>query len=269
MGLLGGERPPFGILEVDFLNKTGTARLVWDTTTLTHVTITPPDQFAAKWTMGSRSGSFDAKLLNNGDLELNFYQGSPKLKCRAVPRGETWQVSRLALLTCVGNGYFLPTGPGHSAMIVDREVFTFEDPLAVSSSGWVEMRVQAYLDLSGNLIRPIIIQELNLSRVNGGEVMEYIQNSIRRDEDYGPSGVCSQQTAWALAAGLPGGFDPAGVNTPRAVHDLVKSKALVSNTYLLWDSSLSRKEHVPVYTQELSRYYYGVKPPIGPNVRDW
>lgn len=273
MGLLGGDPPPFGILEMDLGAKTGSCRWWVHESSLTHVVVTPPDQFAARYAIRSFAGAFTAKLRDDGELELDFYQGTPKLKCRAVFPGETqWQVGRMALLTAVGNGSGrLTNGPGHSALIVDNEVWTFEDFPRVdgSTSGWIVSPTTLYLGKPLNLSRPIIIQELSPSAVNFSKAMDYIQRSTWADEDYIGSGVCSQQSAAALAVAVTGGFDPRGVNTPRAVHDLAKSRGLASKTYYIWDTNKTPPADVSVLVSELSRYYYGVKPTTGQDVRTW
>jgi len=265
-----GEGAPFGILNVDFATLLGSARWWIEEAALSSVAKTGIDSFSARYALRSKSGAFRARLRDDGELEMDFYQGPPILKCRAVPRGETqWRVARMAILTCVGNPGW-PTGPGHGALIGDGDVYTFERPnMTSSTSGWDVLTTSSYLAKTDNLARPIIIQELNMSRVNAGQVMDYIHRSIRADEDFISSGWCSLQSAAALAVGVSGGFDPTGLNTPLAVHDRVKSLGLVTKTYRIWDTAKTPAQHVSALVQQLSQYYYGVVAPVGPDVRTW
>ena len=138
---------------------------------------------------------------------------------------------RAALLTCVTNG--LGIGPGHSAVILDDEVFTFErvgGAWKVSdSSGWLKIKTKDYLQK--NTHRPVVIQEFGSGKMNASLVYEYIAMSDLNDEDYVSSGVCSHLAAGALSAGLPKPIDPWGLNTPYAIYVATKNSGYVSSSY--------------------------------------
>jgi hypothetical protein len=138
---------------------------------------------------------------------------------------------RAALLTCVTNA--LGVGPGHSAIILDDEVFTFERVIGASmvsdSSGWLRIKTVDYL--KKNTFRPVVIQELEAGKTNASLIYEYIAMSDMNDEDYLSSGVCSHAAINALSAGLPTAIDPWGVNTPHAIYVAVKNSGYVSSSY--------------------------------------
>lgn len=270
MGLLGGAAPPFGILEVNFGKLCGSTRWVMDRASLSRVVVTGLDSFTADYALRGSAGSFKARIRDDGELELDFFAGTPLLKCRAVPRGETAvRVSKLAILTCVGNPGW-PTGPGHGALIGDGECYTFERPnMTMSSSGWDVLKTTAYLGRAENEARPIVIQELNTSLVKPDKVMDYIFRSTRADEDFITSGWCSLQSAEALAEGVGGGFDPSGTNTPHAVYDLAKSKGLVTKSYYIWNPAKTPAQHVAVLNTALATDYAGVAASTGVDVRNW
>lgn len=273
-GLLGGTAPPFGILEVDFARLQGTARWWVYQSPLSNVAIdkTAHDTFSARYSLRGKSGAFLATLRDNGELEMSFYQGTGGLKCKAVPRGATtWRVSKMALLTCVGNPGW-PAGPGHSALIGDRCVYTFERTgisAIGSNSGWKVLTTPSYLGLPENEARPIIIQELDSTKVNFSKVVEYVDGSTRADDDFFSSGWCSLQTALALKVGVAGRFEPRGLDTPLAVHDYIKSLRLVTKTYRIWNPAKTPGKYLPDVRAALAKSYRGVGPPTGADVRNW
>lgn len=139
---------------------------------------------------------------------------------------------RAALLTCVSNGANIG-GPGHSAVILDDYVYTFEASLggwlSVTESGWFQVRTADYL--KANTWRPIVIQELSETQVNATAIRGYISRSDDNDEDFISSGVCSQQAAKALSAGIGAAVDPWGMNIPYLVYRYIKNSGLVVNAY--------------------------------------
>lgn len=138
---------------------------------------------------------------------------------------------RVALLTCVTN--FGGVGPGHSAVVVDDLVFTFERVgggwLVPNGSGWVRYTTRDYLKI--NTWRPLVLMELNPAKADANAVYNYIMESEREDADYGGSGVCSHLAAEAISAGLGRDINPWGLNTPAAVANLVKTSGAVSSSY--------------------------------------
>lgn len=136
---------------------------------------------------------------------------------------------RVGLITCVTNGAGL--GPGHTCIVLDGFVYTFERFLAgwndLENSGWVKINNQSYLDQ--NTHRPVIIQELSPA-VNASKVYEYISMSDYNDEDYILSGVCSQQAIQAISAGVGRDIAPSGADIPYTVYAAVRRSGFVSNT---------------------------------------
>jgi len=134
-----------------------------------------------------------------------------------------------ALITCVSNAGGL--GPGHTCVVIDKFVYTFERFLAgwvnMQSSGWVKIKTADYL--KQNVHRPVIIQELSNS-VNASSIYEYISMSDLNDADYLSSGVCSQQAIKAISAGLKTPISHSIVNIPSAVYSVVKKSGYVKNT---------------------------------------
>ncbi len=136
---------------------------------------------------------------------------------------------RVALLTCVSN--FRGGGPGHTALILDDSVYTFE--ARSDFSGWHKFKTAAYL--KENAYRPVVIQELSASRVNASAVMSYVVKSGARDDNFGWDGVCSQQAANALSAGMNMVINPTwGMNTPYAVYNFIKQSGRVADSYHTW-----------------------------------
>jgi hypothetical protein len=138
---------------------------------------------------------------------------------------------RVALLTCVSNDKGI--GPGHSAVVVDDEIFTFERVaggwLVPNGSGWVRYKSRDYLKI--NTWRPLVPMELDRAKTNATAVYDYIMKSDRDDADYGGSGLCSHLAAKAISAGLGWDINPWGLNTPAAVANLVKNSGAVSASY--------------------------------------
>ena len=144
-----------------------------------------------------------------------------------VPRA----ARRAALLTCVTNAGGI--GPGHSAVVVDSFVYTFERFLAgwvaTTTSGWLQIPTRDYLDM--NRHRPVVVQELAASKANATAILKYIADSDASDADYLSSGVCSQLAAQSLSAGLPIKVDPLGLNFPWQVYHFLKYSGMLSDAY--------------------------------------
>ena len=144
---------------------------------------------------------------------------------------------RVAILTLVGNTKN-GSGPGHSAIVVDDYVYTFENASDWFSSpkkeksGWLVIRTTEYV--TKNNWRPIIVQELNPAHVDAGKVLSYVKKSISADHDYLASGVCSSQVSNAVDAATTSSFNPSGIDTPYKVFSLARNRGLTSETYLIW-----------------------------------
>ncbi len=146
------------------------------------------------------------------------------------------------ILTLVTNGRG-GTGPGHSALAVGSQVYTFGGGgdgmggnTSRSTSGWKTLGYQSYLTTNGH--RPVLVQFLN--RVREQRVVQYVANSIASDEDYGTSGVCSQQVSWALDYALPNlTFDPRWFDTPFRVYHCARRLGLVQREQYLWPQRAS------------------------------
>lgn len=137
--------------------------------------------------------------------------------------------SKVAILTLVSNASGL--GPGHSALAIANDVYTFEEIAGAYGDSWLILRVRDYLQKNEH--RPVVVQELNDS-VNRTALMRYLQKSIQRDDDYLGSGVCSSQVANAIDAGTTKRFNPIHVDTPRRVYELAKAAGIVARTYYYW-----------------------------------
>ena len=139
--------------------------------------------------------------------------------------------SRAALLTCVTNCQGL--GPGHTAIVIDGFVYSFEKFIGAfnvsKSSAWVQFHTKDYLE--ANRHRPVIIQELKPERTDATRIHDAIAASDLADTDYLSSGVCSQQAAVALSAGLKLNVNPWGMDTPHNIYRFVKSVGAVAEEY--------------------------------------
>jgi len=139
--------------------------------------------------------------------------------------------TKVRLLTLVTN--YQGMGPGHSAVAVNDLVYTFEDALNVIGSGSAWRRIYYRTYLKQNAHRPILVQAL--FRANPDKVESYIDSSRTRDDDYLSAGVCSQQVAQAVNAGLPHiTFDPRGFDTPLGVYRCARRLGLVFEEKYFW-----------------------------------
>lgn len=125
-------------------------------------------------------------------------------------------------------------GPGHSAVAVGSTVYTFEDTGGwfSSGSGWKKLGMSSYM--AANEHRPILIQ--SIPQAHGPWVTEYVDRSIANDDDYGGSGVCSQQVSRAVNYSLPQDiiFDPKGFDTPFGVYHCARRLGLVTAEEYFW-----------------------------------
>ncbi len=140
---------------------------------------------------------------------------------------------QVKILTFVSN--FNGSGPGHSAVAVGSTVYTFEDVAngwLQSGSGWKKLIYGNYL--KSNVHRPVLVQ--TISRASSYLVREYVNKSIKNDDDYIGSGVCSQQVAKAINYALPTSvdFDPVGFDTPYKVYHLARRLSLSVREDYTW-----------------------------------
>lgn len=136
----------------------------------------------------------------------------------------------LTLITNAGG-----SGPGHSAVVVDATVYTFEDVGGgwfQNGSGWRKVDLDTYL--KNNEHRPALLQ--TLKTVTDAWVVEYVNQSIANDDDYLGSGVCSTQVAKAVNYALPQNiiFEPKGIDTPYGVFYCARRLKLVTGEQYLW-----------------------------------
>ncbi|REJ77943.1 MAG: hypothetical protein DWQ47_16425 [Acidobacteria bacterium] len=145
------------------------------------------------------------------------------------------QVKIITLVTNIDG-----VGPGHSAVAVGDQLYTFEDMTGgwfQSNSGWKKLQYEPYL--SNNEHRPALIQ--TIPSANPPSVTKYVNQSIADDDDYGSSGVCSQQVAMAVNYALPKDviFNPKGFDTPFGVYWCARRLGLVSSEEYLWPGKSS------------------------------
>jgi hypothetical protein len=140
------------------------------------------------------------------------------------------QVKIMTFVTNTASG----EGPGHSAVAVGDTVYTFEDTGGwfASGSGWKTLVSSNYL--ASNEHRPVLVQ--TIPQAIGPWVTEYVMQSIAKDDDYGGSGVCSQQVSRAVNYALPEGviFDPKGFDTPFGVYHCARRLGLVESEQYYW-----------------------------------
>ena len=163
--------------------------------------------------------------------------------------------NKLTILTCVTNG--AGCGPGHTAIVLDDTVYSFENTgdwfsSGAGASGWITAKLDAYL--KKNEKRPVLLQELS-EKVKPGPVEAYIKKSIADDDDYLSSGVCSSLVASAVNAGFTAGFNPFGVDTPWSVYHLAKKKGIVANERAVWDPDKVNIAHRAMIASKLLMDY--------------
>jgi hypothetical protein len=140
---------------------------------------------------------------------------------------------QVRILTFVSN--FDGVGPGHSAVAVGNTVYTFEDVGSgwlQPGSGWKTLDYDQYL--KANTHRPVLAQTITQS--NYQLIIEYVNKSIKNDDDYMGSGVCSTQVSKAVNYSLPHGvdFDPKGLDTPFSVYYCARSLSIVTSEDYTW-----------------------------------
>ncbi|MEK7724423.1 MAG: hypothetical protein AAB336_08765 [Acidobacteriota bacterium] len=140
---------------------------------------------------------------------------------------------QVRILTFVTN--FDGAGPGHSAVAVDNTVYTFEDVAngwLQRGSGWKTLDYNTYLQ--ANTHRPVLAQTITQS--TSQLITDYVNKSIKNDDDYIGSGVCSTQVSKAVNYSLPKGidFDPKGFDTPFGVYWCARRLGIVSSEDYVW-----------------------------------
>ncbi|GAA5166066.1 peptidoglycan-binding domain-containing protein [Viridibacterium curvum] len=170
--------------------------------------------------------------------------------------------SGLAVVTMLGNAGGI--GPGHTALVVGSDTYSFEDWAfwQAPSDAWMFFNTRQYL-LQMNRTRPAIVQELTRS-VQFKPIATYLVESIQAGDQYAADGVCSSQVAAALVRGTGPEFRPRGIVTPREVYLMLQRSGLVSRSYYYWPdepSSLTLPGVPPpkwVITERLRREYPGI-----------
>ena len=162
---------------------------------------------------------------------------------------------KVTILTCVTNG--AGCGPGHTAIVLDETVYSFENTgdwfsSGAGASGWITAKLDDYL--KKNEKRPVLLQELS-EKVKPGPVEDFIKKSIADDDDYLSSGVCSSLVASAVDAGFTGSFNPWGVDTPWKVYHLARQKGIVATEKGVWDTDKVNIVHRAVIAQKLALDY--------------
>jgi hypothetical protein len=121
---------------------------------------------------------------------------------------------------------------------VENTVYSFENiedifSVITESSGWKTFGFDAYL--RQNSFRPVLIQTLN-QKCNADYLVEYVDKSRKRDDDYLGSGVCSTQVSKAVNYALPQEivFDPKGIDTPFGVYHCARRLGLVLSERYVW-----------------------------------
>ena len=124
--------PPFAVLTIDFVSKTGSVRYLKETTQLSNFSFVGPRRFRATYKMGSNSGTFEGEYDPHDQvLDLDF-MGSVKTSCngRPVETQGTYVVPQAVM-----EGVFLELG---SAATVTRGTRFVTDGLSKSPiEDWV------------------------------------------------------------------------------------------------------------------------------------
>jgi hypothetical protein len=172
--------------------------------------------------------------------------------------------SEVAILTLVSNaaGY----GPGHSAIVVQGTVYSFEQIKGPFGDSWLVMPVKEYLAINEH--RPVLVQELS-EKVSAPDVVRYIENSANADDDYATSGVCSSQVGSAIEEGWGQPFNPSGPDTPASIFEMAKNKGIVSRTYSYWPGKDALPDSVKKrLTERLKKEYPGLAADPADGIRD-
>jgi hypothetical protein len=298
---------PFEKLEINFQSGTGMVATGTRNDFLTKVIFRNVvlGTFTARYKFQRDQGGFWADLRDDGSLDMNFMAGGASgLTCIAQPVSMVhWTVKRLAVLVIAGN-INRPSGWGHACLVVDGNVYTFENwganvgkvgPLDFDlgfgekdasgnysgglldkrTSGWIVKPVREYLQRPDVAERAVVIQELNMSKVNASAVMSYVHAGQMGDKDFFTSLWCSYQVACALSCGVDGGFTAIGnghfYNTPRAVYDAAKKRGIVSRTYMIWDSNKTPPNERAAWVEDLTTNYPDARPlpPGAGSVLNW
>jgi hypothetical protein len=162
----------------------------------------------------------------------------------------------VSILTFVTNGQGV--GPGHSAIQIENKCYSFENAndwfsWKTENSGWKILNVSDYYDK--NAWRPILRQRLN-QKCYSESVIEYINKSIKNDDDYISSGVCSTLVSKAINYALPAEiiFDPKGIDTPFGVFHCARRLGLVLSEDYTWADHLAAMvEHRQQAQRRISR----------------
>jgi hypothetical protein len=194
------------------------------------------------------------KLLENGagNGSGGPSKGSTKPQKSGVENGEFFggKGKRAALLTCVGN--YKGIGPGHSAIVVDYYVYTFEKVVGAwrvpDVSGWRMVDAKTYFEANTN--RPVVVQELSQGRTDATEILHYIYTSNLRDDDYLDAGLCCYQAAKAVGMGINRVCLAAAV--PMEVYGWLQRTGTVSDCYTAYPP---REPDNPAFAIQMKVWY--------------
>jgi len=155
----------------------------------------------------------------------------------------------------------LPEVPGHAAVIIGSNIYTFEVPFAAhqdviaflsgelildrsktGASGWKVVPTKDYITGDHNAWRPAIIQELDPRIFNPELALRHIIQSMAIGDQYmGYGGACSHQAEAALRAssntvftGVPDIMGFAGFDTPWKLYKFIEAHGKPLQTYYIW-----------------------------------
>jgi len=167
------------------------------------------------------------------------------------PEGILREGKKAALLSCVGNSHGV--GPGHSALVVDDYVYTFESVWGAwgvpGTSGWRMVKARVYF--AENTHRPIVVQELSLVSTNETSILSYIYESDLDDEDYGSSGHCCYQASQAVASGI-GSYPGFNSAIPPTVYAWANRTGCVGSCYTAYPALAADN---PAFLAQMTLYY--------------
>ncbi len=151
----------------------------------------------------------------------------------------------VSILNLVGNFARGGIGYGHTAIIVDQTVWSFEK---ITGSGWIQRDVESYVRL--NRSRPVVRQDLFRSQVDPQKVHNYLKASNESGDGYGTSGVCSSQVSNAIDAGTTTEFNPFGIDEPVEVFHSARRAGIVKKVTVI-----APKKWTPASTTKLRAHY--------------
>lgn len=138
--------------------------------------------------------------------------------------------SGLAVMFMLGNAGGV--GPGHSALVVGSDVYSFEDIGFHVGDSWRILSTREFI-LQKNRTRPAIVQELS-SAVQLKPLMAFLVESIQAGDLWAVDGFCSDLAAVAVSRGTLGRYVPRGILPPHELFRQLQRAGLVSRSYYYW-----------------------------------